>query len=267
MGSTDSELNDALQICNATLGNCRRTWFEDEQPVHSAVLHGFWIDRTEVTVMQFAAFVQATGYRTTAELTGVGRIWVSTVGDWQEVSGANWRHPEGPGSGVQEAHPVVQVSWRDATAYCTWVGGRLPTEAEWEYAARGPERRIYPWGNTFDGMYLNSCDINCPAEWRDGRYDDGYATTAPVGINSSGASWCGVLDMAGNVWEWVRDRYGPYLDTEQVNPVGPATGDGLVRGGGWGSMPSSFRTAQRHKHAPDLCDDDIGFRCVIVPGE
>jgi formylglycine-generating enzyme required for sulfatase activity len=267
MGSTDNELDKALRICNASLENCQRTWFEDEQPVHNVTLHNFWIDHTEVTVKQFAAFVSTTGHQTTAELTGIGRVWKEATEGWQETDGANWRHPQGPGSSTQDIHPVVQVSWRDAQAYCTWIEGRLPTEAEWEYAARGPERKIYPWGNTFDGRYLNSCDINCLTDWKDNRYDDGYAMTAPVTSNPSGASWCGALEMAGNVWEWVLDRYSSYSVGTQINPVGPTTGGGVVRGGGWGSIPSSYRTAQRHKHAPDLSDDDIGFRCVIVPEE
>jgi serine/threonine-protein kinase len=267
MGSTNSELDNALELCNATFGNCQRSWFDDEQPAHRVLLHAFWIDRTEVTVSQFAAFVEATGHRTTAELAGVGRVYSSGTGDWREASGADWQHPEGPRSDAQDNHPVVQVGWRDARAYCGWIAGRLPTEAEWEYAARGSERRIYPWGNSYDGRHLNSCDINCPASWRDEAHDDGYGTTAPVASYPSGASWCGALDMAGNVWEWVTDRYGPYPSGTQVDPVGPSTGEGIARGGGWGSMPSSYRTAQRRNHGAELSDDDVGFRCVFVPGE
>jgi len=217
----------------------------DEFPQHPVTLDGFWIDHHEVTNTQYRQCAEAGACQAPPEACDYG--------------GFDQAH--------RADHPVLCVDWYGAAAYCEWAGARLPTEAEWEYAARGPERRIYPWGNTFDGRYLNSCDINCPADWKDGSYDDGYAMTAPVGRNQFGASWCGALDMAGNVWEWVADRYGSYSDAGQVNPVGPATGDGLVRGGGWGSMPSSFRTAQRHEHAPELSDDDIGFRCVVVPGE
>ena len=131
-------------------------------------------------------------------------------------------------------HPVIKVSWYGANAYCQWVEARLPTEAEWEYTARGEQRYIYPWGDTFDGARLNFCDVNCAYDHRETVYDDGYEMTAPVGSYRSGAIWCDALDMAGNVWEWVADWYEDYPSAVQTNPVGPATGDYKVqRAGGW----------------------------------
>ena len=121
----------------------------DEKPQHKVTLDAFWIDRTEVTNAMFAKFVAATSYKTDGEKAGKGFVLNLTSGQWEEMAGADWQHPRGPGSDLAglDQHPVVQVSWNDATAYCAWAGRRLPTEAEWEKAARGTDGRKFPWGN------------------------------------------------------------------------------------------------------------------------
>lgn len=233
---------------------------QDEQPTHTVYLDAYSLDQTEVTNAQFAQFVAATGHQTTAEQNGYG--WIYT-GNWQEVPDANWRFPQGPNNGQGiDNHPVVQISWYDADAYCSWAGHRLPTEAEWEKAARGAEPRAYPWGNSFDGRRLNFCDANCTTEMS---VDDGYAGTAPVGSYPDGASPYGVLDMAGNVFEWVADWYAPdyYANSPARNPTGPAEGQfKVLRGGAWRFSPANSLTTAREVSNPTGYNDNIGFRCA-----
>ena len=232
-------------------------------------LDGYWIDRTEVTNKQFARFVEATGHRTTAEVEGCG--WGATGEGWKCIDGADWRHPNGPSTSIDEQmdHPVVQVSWDDAVAYCQWAGKRLPTEAEWEKAARGSDGRTYPWGYAFDGSKLNFCDTNCEFDWKDDGADDGYARTAPVGSYPAGASPYGAQDVAGNVWEWVADWYdsGYYSESSATrNPTGPASGDGRVlRGGSWDNDVNHARSANRSRIDPVNRNNNNGFRCCVSP--
>ncbi|MCA9952647.1 MAG: SUMF1/EgtB/PvdO family nonheme iron enzyme, partial [Anaerolineales bacterium] len=220
---------------------------DDEQPVHDVTLDGFWIDQTEVTNKQFAAFVADTEYVTTAEEAGGGYTYVD---EWQFTEGADWQHPYGPESDLagRDEHPVVLVSWHDAEAYCAWAGGQLPTEAQWEYAARGAEGVIYPWGDEFDGTKANFCDVNCPLDWKESAVDDGYEFTAPVGSYLDGASWVDAMDMAGNVWEWVRDWYDSdyYASSPANNPQGPDSEQyKVLRGGGWNDSDGIIRAAAR----------------------
>jgi formylglycine-generating enzyme required for sulfatase activity len=239
MGSNDEDVDYALQLCNEYRDGCERAWFEDEQPVHDVTLNGFWIDQTEVTNAQYVLCV--------------------ADGDCEESQSADDADLNG------DNHPVVGISWHDAAAYCEWAGARLPTEAEWEYAARGEKGSIFPWGDTFDGTRLNFCDENCQLDWADETVDDGYGQTAPVGNYPSGASWCGALDMAGNVWEWVADW--PESDYYELsfseNPVSPEEGDSKVmRGGSWFIYPVNVRSASRNWGIPDLTAYDGGFRCA-----
>jgi formylglycine-generating enzyme required for sulfatase activity len=240
----------------------------DEKPQRSVYLDPFYISQYPVTNEQFTRFVDAAGYRTTAEREGAGWVWTGQA--WELVQGANWRQPRGSGSGIagKMDHPVVQVTWDDANAYCRWADKRLPTEAEWEKAARGTAGWIYPWGNEPpDGGKLNFCDANCEIDWAVSNENDGYADTSPVGQYEAGKSPYGAYDMAGNVWEWVADWYGQgyYAGAPGRNPQGPAAGEQRVtRGGSWYNQPWLGRSAFRTGLDPDVRDYSIGFRCALA---
>lgn len=235
-----------------------------EKPVHRVILAAFSIDRFEITNAKFSAFVAATGHITNAEATGVGWDW---NGGWKRVKGADWRHPHGLASSLRglERHPVVQVSWIDAQAYCRWRGKRLPTEAEWERAARGDSGRIYPWSNQpphLGKRYRASygSDRCCRADT-----GDDYLFTAPVGSFPLGRSPFGLEDMAGNVWEWVEDWFDQefYRRSLSENPVNDTPGKRrVIRGGGWGNNPSGLRSTLRHANPPDIGLSMVGFRCA-----
>ena len=247
MGSDEQDIDDALQTCNETLGDCNREWFEGEYPQHRVTLDEFWIDRTEVANAQYRQCVDA------------GACDAPTSCD----SGEPTYDDAGKGD-----HPVVCVSWHDAEAYCQWAGARLPTEAEWEKAARGTDALKYPWGNTFDGSRLNFCERNCEFDdWKYTDLDDGYARTAPVGTyGPAGASPYGALNMAGNVYEWVADWHdrGYYSRSPDRNPPGPDSGEyRVVRGGSWGGDPGWVRSAYRGGDFPVITNSSNGFRCVV----
>ena len=239
-----------------------------EQPRHTVFLSAFWIDRTEVTNAMFARFVDATGYHTTAESQGASRVFDSASREWTKIAGVSWRSPRGPGSNATglDAHPVAHMTRADAQAYCQWAGRRLPTEAEWEKAARGTDGRTYPWGNQPPaGNLLNFADRRLNADGADRNADDGYQFTAPVGSFPAGVSPYGALDMAGNVWELVADWYDEnyYRSSPSQNPTGPGSGQSsILRGGAWGDSWQNVRAATRFPVALDWSYDTIGFRCA-----
>lgn len=216
--------------------------FSDEAPEHQVWLDAFWIYQTEVTNEQYRQCVEDGA----CELPG---------------NTTNYQNP------FYANHPVGFVSWFNADAYCQWAGGQMPTEAEWEKAARGTYGRKYPWGNEpVTGHKANYCDVNCQDHIRaDTDHNDGYAITSPVGSFPDGASPYGALDMAGNVWEWVADWHSRfyYNRSPYENPTGPFSGDGrVVRGGSFSSLQRFLRGSFRSYASPDGWGDSLGFRCL-----
>lgn len=223
----------------------------DEKPAHKVTLtKPYKLAKTEVTVAQFRAFVEATGYKTTAEEKGSCWSWAD---GWKEVKGNSWLKL---GFEQGEDHPVACVSWDDAQAYVDWLKKetqnpyRLPTEAEWEYAARGGKEGAYPWGQS-----IGKNNANCSGDL----CGDKFEYTSPV--DSFAANPFGLKDMHGNVWEWVSDWKGDYAAEPQQDPKGSSSGASRVlRGGSWGSIPGSVRSANRFNYAPVYRDYDVGFR-------
>lgn len=223
----------------------------NEKP-RTASVTPFTMGRHEVTNGQFSIFVKATGHVTDPERSATGYVWTDK---WRPVPGATWQHPHGPESTIdgKPNHPVVQVSQRDAAAYCEWRGSRLPTEAEWEFAARGTDGRRYAWGNEAPAQTVavikrraNYGTDGCCAPDE----TDGYRTTAPVGSFPAGRSPFGLEDMAGNVWEWTTTQF-----PGQKNWL-------VIKGGGWGNNPYCLRAAYKHGNPPDIGLDMVGFRCA-----
>jgi formylglycine-generating enzyme required for sulfatase activity len=252
---------------------------DGEGPVHDVVLSAFRIDKFAVTNARFAAFVDATGHVTDAERYGWSFVFAwflpeefpdtrAVVGAewWRQVHGADWRHPEGPSSDLdgRDAHPVVHISWADAQAYCTWTNTRLPTEAEWECAARGGATTPFPWGDELepDGEpRMNVFQGRFPAE---NTCTDGYAGTAPA--DAFAANGFGLHNVTGNVWEWCSDWYDPtyYARAERLDPRGPETGTTRVmRGGSYlchHSYCRRYRVSARQGSEPRSSTGNLGFR-------
>lgn len=243
--------------------------YSNEKPEHLVYLDAFWIYQHPVTNVQFAAFIDSTGHETTAEEMGWSYVFEDR--GWVKRDGADWGAPEGPGSSLagREDHPVVHVSWFDASVYCAWAGGRLLSEAEWEKAARGTDGRKHPWRESPVISYkVNYCDVNCPSSYPDTNWDDGFEKTSPVGSYPLGASPYGALDMVGNVWEWVADWFGEdyYSRSPYENPAGPDNGAyRVMRGSSWLTEVRYLRVSIRNGDDPGLSSGDIGFRCLRSP--
>jgi len=229
---------------------------DEEKPQRMVYLDGYWIDQTPITNRMFAKFVAEIGYQTQAEKEGWSYAWNGS--EWGKTQGANWQHPHGPKSTLASKwdHPVVHITWHDAQAYSQWAGRRLPTEAEWEKAARGRNGQLYPWGNAEPNDKL--CNFN----WN-------IKDTTPVGSYPAGASPYGALDMAGNVWEWTADSYdADYYKNAPLrqNPQGPATrGLRVLRGGSWINEARGVRAGNRGWSAPAVRLDGNGARCAASP--
>jgi formylglycine-generating enzyme len=254
---------------------------DGEGPVRAVLLDPFYISRFPVTNAQFAEFVSRTGYLTEAQRWGWSFVFRNHIPEsqrgpalpatpwWVRVDGADWAHPHGSYQPAQEIphFPVVQVSWNDAQAYCLWAGVRLPTEAEWEFAARGGlEQKTYPWGDDLMPGGCHMCNI-----WQ-GTFpdidlaEDGFSAPAPV--DSFAPNGFGLHTVAGNVWEWCAD----YFDVQwrqaatPVNPVGPPSGSTrVIKGGSYlchASFCFRYRNAARTANTPDSATGNIGFRVV-----
>jgi formylglycine-generating enzyme required for sulfatase activity len=232
--------------------------FDDEKPPHDVDLAGYWIDQTEITNQMFASFLNEEGNQSEG-----GETWMDPYDSDVQIHipwGNTWRAD----SGVED-HPVIDVTWFGARAYCKWRGGRLPTEEEWEKAASWDddkkEKRVYPWGDTFIGNLLNFCDANCQFDHGDKSVNDGYEFTSPVGHYSGGASFYGLLDMSGNVSEWVSDWYKAYPgNTDSTSSYGETYR--VLRGGSWYSDPRYLGSSHRESFYPDVALNTGGFRCA-----
>lgn len=241
-----SEQTTALAECEKYFTGCNhKEWYLNEGPVHEVTLDAFYMDVYEVTNAQYQVCVEAGS---------------CTVPD-RKSSPSRSSYFDNP----QFAdYPVIWVTWDQARSYCEWRGARLPTEAEWEKAARGIDERLYPWGNAFEDGQGNFCDVNCKETWANHNFDDGYADTSPVGKFPAGSSPFGLHDMGGNVNEWVADIYEAdyYAASPSSNPMGPESGSShVIRGGSFHTPGQGLRTTARPLSEPSA--DHIGFRCAL----
>lgn len=265
-------------------------WAKDgEGPVREIILKPFFLDICAVTNTQFSAFVEARNYVTEAEKFGWSYVFHKEVSAenrhkvqgvaggtewWLGVEGANWKRPEGEGSNIRKRmeHPVVHVSWHDALAFSMWAGKRLPTEAEWEYAARGGlEQKLYPWGDELTPKDKRNRPTHFCNIWQ-GKFPDfnsaadGFSGTAPA--KSFAPNGFGLYQMSGNVWEWCSDWFSPdfHATGPRENPSGPPTGQNkIIKGGSYlchVSYCNRYRVAARTANTPDSASTHCGFRCA-----
>ena len=269
------------------MGNDSDYGFKDdgEGPIHTVRLNAFYMDVTCVTNEQFNAFVNATGYKTESERFGWSfvfyghltpkqlessvRLVVQGTEWWCRVDRATWRHPEGPGSNIKQRWllPVVHVSWNDAVAYANWAGKRLPTEAEWEFAARGGlVQKRFPGGDDLEPDGRHRMNVWQGVFPTNNLESDGYYGPAPA--KSFKPNGYGLYNMTGNVWEWTWDWFkaGYYKESPVDNPTGPTTGERRgMRGGSYlchASYCNRYRTDSRSSNTPDSATTNVGFRCV-----
>ncbi|MBS4210186.1 formylglycine-generating enzyme family protein [Bacillus sp. FJAT-50079] len=257
---------------------------DGEGPIRKIRIQSFYMDQYAVTNSRFAAFIKDTGYKTDAEEFGWSFVFNRFLSKeasknikeldtgipwWSAVDGACWSRPEGWGSSIEDRmeHPVIHVSWNDAVAYCQWAGKRLPTEAEWEYAARGGLiQKRFPWGDELYPNGLHACNIWQGEFPNNNKGSDGYIGTAPV--DSFYPNHYGLYNMVGNVWEWCQDWFSPsyHLHDRTNNPQGPPFGEmRSMRGGSYLCHESycyRYRVAARSANAPNNTTGNLGFRCV-----
>jgi formylglycine-generating enzyme required for sulfatase activity len=258
---------------------------DGEGPVREVIVSPFWMDRYPVTNELFSEFIAETQYVTEAERFGWSFVFwshipahrfrelvedtVAAAPWWCKVRGANWRSPEGPGSDVRlrSRHPVVQVSWNDAQRFCEWSGQRLPSETEWEYAARGGlVQKLYPWGDKLRPNGEHRCNIWQGEFPRKDTGDDGFTGTCPVDAFPSNDF--GLYSMTGNTWEWCADWFSAtfHVNAGRIDPQGPPEGESKVTKGGsflcHKSYCNRYRVAARTFNTPDSTTSHIGFRCA-----
>jgi formylglycine-generating enzyme required for sulfatase activity len=242
--SADTAYAECQKLNNG--GTCNRDWFTDEEPAYTVTLDSFYMDKFEVSNTAYRQCVVGGGCQPPYYISSDSRT--QYYGDAQ-----------------YDNYPVINVDWDQAVTYCAWRGARLPSEAEWEKAARGSDGRLYPWGNMFDGTQANSCDTNCSAdEWRNPSFNDGYADTAPVDAFPSGVSEYGIYNLAGNVFEWTSSLYQfyPYSASDGREDL-TSNGDRVLRGGSWISSGFSLLSAYRVGFNPMVTVNNVGFRCVL----
>ena len=250
-----------------TMGTTRG--FAYEGPPHRVALDSFYMDEHEVTNAQYAEFAEASGHVTDSEKLGWSGVFDPKQESWTKGDGADWRHPDGPGSSYRDKldYPVVHLSWQDAAAYCSWKGRRLPTEAEFEYAIRGGlEGKLYPWGDELAPGGAHRANLWQGSFPQQDLNRDGFASYGP--IKQFPANPYGLYDVTGNVWEWASDWYSPtYFQVSPTrNPKGPSSGAQKVqRGGSWlcsENYCQGYRSAARMMTAPDSGLNNLGFRCA-----